>query len=272
MSRPPTSPLHTGVLAIAALRQLADLALPAECGGCGEPGASWCASCGRAATGALFAGGPRRVRPEPCPPGLPRTWALGPYAGPWRAALVAFKDADRRDLGVVLAPALACSLARAVADVAGLPGTPPGDGECRDLVDGVLVVPVPSSRSARRRRGDAPLEQVARAAVRLLTQVPESVGVRSPLPGLVLAPALRLRRRVADQAGLDRRRRAANLEGAMEITPVDRDRVRSVRCVLVDDVLTTGATLSEAARALAAAGAGPVTAAAIVATRRRRPA
>jgi predicted amidophosphoribosyltransferase len=124
----------------------------------------------------------------------------------------------------------------------------------------VFVVPVPSSPAAVRRRGDAPLELLTRAAVAQATP-------RGCV--LVVAPVLRLRRRVADQAGLNHSQRAGNLERAMQVRPRWQGSVRGVACLLVDDVLTTGATLAEAARALREGGAGYVAAATVAATQRR---
>ncbi|MES9535697.1 phosphoribosyltransferase family protein, partial [Actinomadura sp. NPDC000600] len=77
----------------------------------------------------------------------------------------------------------------------------------------------------------------------------------------------RQRGRVADQAGLSAKERAANLKGAVEV----RADVAGRRLVLVDDVVTTGASLAEAARALRAAGGEVTAAAAIAATPRHRP-
>ena len=77
-----------------------------------------------------------------------------------------------------------------------------------------------------------------------------------------------MRRSVADQAGLAAARRAVNLHQAFEVptawVPVVRDR----RCLLVDDLITTGATLAEASRALQEARAAAVEAATIAATQR----
>jgi predicted amidophosphoribosyltransferase len=101
---------------------------------------------------------------------------------------------------------------------------------------------------------------LARAAVREL-------GVSSR--DIIVSPALMLRRRVADQAGLDHRQRANNVECAMQVRPRWRAGIVGVRCLLVDDVLTTGATLVEAARALRSAGAGHIAAATVAATQRR---
>jgi len=90
---------------------------------------------------------------------------------------------------------------------------------------------------------------------------------------LVVLPALRLRRRVDDQAGLDRGQRAANLRHAMQVQPRWRSSVHGVTCLLVDDVLTTGSTLAEADRGLRAGGVVHVAAATVAATHwRSRPA
>jgi predicted amidophosphoribosyltransferase len=71
-------------------------------------------------------------------------------------------------------------------------------------------------------------------------------------------------RTVADQSGLTTRERAENLAGALRA--VGRP---GLPVVIVDDVMTTGATLVEAARALAAQGHQVVGAAVLAATKRR---
>ena len=198
--------------------------------------------------------GPGQVAPTPRPAGHPPTWATTPYDGAARAVLVAFKDGDRRDLVTVLAPMLSGAMAAALA----------GDAQVRAVLacgnGPVFVVPVPSSPSAVRRRGDAPLELLTGAALRHLGLTTRD---------LIVSPALRLRRRVADQAGLDHGQRANNLEGAMQVRQRWRASICGVTCLLVDDVLTTGATLAEAARALREGGAEHVAAATVAATRRR---
>jgi len=110
-----------------------------------------------------------------------------------------------------------------------------------------------------RRRGDAPLEVLTRAAASHFAR-PESE--------LMVSPVLRLRRRVADQAGLNHRQRAANLGHAMQVRPRWQAIVRGSTCLLTDDVLTTGATLLEASRALREGGADHVAAATVAATQR----
>ena len=231
-----------------------EMALPSTCGGCGVPGPTWCCSCAHETGHTTPSGGPRLVFPTPCPVGHPPTWAATSYEGAARAALVAFKDGDRRDLAAVLAPILSHAIAAALGRDASLRAV---------LVTGngpVFVVPVPSSSAAVRRRGDAPLELLTRAALHEV-----ALSERE----LIVSPALGLRRRVADQAGLDRGQRAGNLERAMQVQQRWRPNIRGVTCLLVDDVLTTGATLTEAARALRAAGAEHVAAATVAATRRR---
>lgn len=231
-----------------------EMALPTICGGCSAPGATWCVACADETSRATYREGARQVCPTPCPVGYPPTWAASPYDAGVRKALVAFKDGDRRDLTAVLAPMLSGAMAAALA----------GDLRLRAVLASgngpVFVIPVPSSPAAVRRRGDAPLELLTRAAVR-------QVGLSER--ELIVSSALRLRRRVADQAGLDHRQRADNLERAMQVKPRWQASIHGVTALLVDDVLTTGATLTEAARALSSGGARHVAGATVAATQRR---
>lgn len=157
------------------------------------------------------------------------------YEGAVAATLRRYKDAGRVDLARALAPALRASVVDLWPAVAA-GGEPPG----------LLVVP--ASRPALRRRGYAPV-------ARLL----QSAGLRA-----TSSTRLELTRRVGDQADLGREERRANVSGAMRAVGV-----RGGRFVLVDDVVTTGATITEAARAVAAAG-GEVVAAACLAHAERR--
>lgn len=235
-----------------AMRALVGLVLAPCCAGCGAPDVALCAPCRDAIAAGLWAGGAREASPTPRPARLPATWASGPYAGPLAACVTAYKDEGRRDRAGDLADALAVALDGALADPAAAHVLAHGDGP-------VLVVPVPPSRAARRRRGDAPLEQLARLAVS---------GYRPD--EVVVADALEPRRRVADQAGLSARARAVNLEWSMRARRAWEPVLDRAVCVVVDDVLTTGATLVEAARALRGAGAAHVLAATICATQRRQ--
>ena len=124
----------------------------------------------------------------------------------------------------------------------------------------VLVVPVATSPTSRRRRGDDPVGDLARAAV-------ERVRTADAV-ALAVVPVLVHVRRVADQARLGREARRDNLAGALGVAPWGRALVRGSVCVVADDVVTTGSTVAEAARALRAAGARHVVAAAVAATPR----
>ncbi|WP_320780022.1 ComF family protein [Streptomyces sp. CRN 30] len=248
-------------------QDLTDLVLPAECAGCGRPRALLCPEC-RDAVGRA---GPRRVRPVPEPPGLPVVHAVAPYADEVRALLLAHKERGALGLAAPLGTALAGAVraglrgtgaeqvnghgAGAVPD--GVRGVGPAPAGRRDATavppvaqggaavrEPVLLVPVPSSRGAVRARGHDPARRIALAAAGELR--------RTGTPARVLG-VLRQRRPVADQAGLDSRQRLENLAGALAVAAGGGRLLAGGRIVLVDDLMTTGASLAEAARALRAA-------------------
>lgn len=234
--------MHLG----SALAAAGDLVLPRGCAGCGRSGVSVCTGCrGALCDLAVPVLGP--LAPYPVPSGWPGCHATVRYAGVAARLARAFKDEDRRDLVDVLGRLLAEAVRRAVSQ-----------GESDRPGGAILVVPVPSSPAAIRRRGDRPMLLLAARAARLLG------------PGVVVEAGLGLRRGTADQAGLDRAARLANLDGAMTTRP--RHRIRGQHVVLVDDVLTSGATLTEGRRALFEAGASRVDLAVAMMTPRRSPA
>lgn len=220
------------------LAALLGLAVPTACAGCGIPDGPLCAGCSLS-----LVADPGRRDPSPAPPGLPPVHAAAPYRDAVRAVLVAYKErqlvALRRPLGDALAVAVASAL----------------DAEARLRPGPVLLVPVPSAPAARRQRGRDHMADLARTAGRRLGVV-------------TVAPVLHHARRTVDQAGLDTAARAANLAGAFAVRR-GVPPLRGLPVIVVDDVVTTGATAAEATRALRLAGAHVVAVAAVAATPRR---
>lgn len=225
----------------------ADLVLGSSCVGCDMPGRALCTTCRRTL--------PRQASvrwPTPTPAGLVPPFACGDYADVLKAMVVAHKERRVLGLAVPLGELLAASVGAALRTA----GTATGDP--------VLLVPVPSRAAATRQRGHDPTLAMTRAATVRLRRGDQSTHV---------ARLLRLRPGVVDQAGLDAGDRAANLGGSMAVPAgvvlrVARQWPRA-HVVLCDDVLTTGATMREAQRALEATGVRVLAAATVAATRRR---
>jgi predicted amidophosphoribosyltransferase len=199
-----------------------DLVLPLQCGGCGAPAVKWCQACARE----LFVkpDEPHLVTPR-LDPGVP-VLSLGRYAGARRQAVVAVKEHGRADLIRPLAAAIAAGLEHL-------------------LTWGVLeppltLVPAPTRRSAARRRGGDPVTRIARAAA-------------SEHPGLAVVPALRLKPFTRDSVGLSSADRQHNIAGRIR-----QDALVSGPVVVVDDVVTTGATVTESVGVLQTGGADVV--------------
>jgi predicted amidophosphoribosyltransferase len=236
--QPPPPPLLSS-LREAWLDALAVLA-PTECSGCGVPDRALCNAC--------------RTALQPVPlrvdlPGLP-VWAALDYQAVPRAVLVAFKDGGRTDAAPALAAALRAAIEASLRDAAdrgGRGGGSRGSGGGSGSRAGVHIATVPSTRAEFRRRGYRPVEMLLARA-----------GLRSER---VLRPV----RRTVDQASLGVAQRAVNRAGSLRAGP----RAAGCSYLLVDDILTTGSTLREAARALRAAG-GRVVGAAVVARTERR--
>ncbi|WIX82060.1 ComF family protein [Amycolatopsis carbonis] len=241
-----------------------DLLVPARCAGCGARGVPCCAECSRV-WGSLT-----EVVRAPLA-GLAPAYALARYQGVAKRVLIAYKERGRRDvapaLGRVLASALA-ALPRAGAPRAGPSreghslggpsfGEPAFAGSSRpgsrlgkpvaagDSARGGpwCLVPAPSRRSASRLRGGPHVQRLADAAACCLAQTGAEAFV---------APALALKG-ARDAVGLSRAERVANLAGRLRFVPAGRPPPGS-RVVVLDDVVTTGATAAACVRALTDAG------------------
>jgi len=179
-----------------------------------------CAGCGapRTAWCDACAGTLGRLVPV-ARPGVARAFALGAYRGAARRAVLAYKERGRRELGERLGAALAAGVA--------------------ELGGADYLVPAPSRRAAVRRRGGAHMVWLARHCAAALG------------PGTSVAPVLRVDAGALDSVGLDAAGRAANLAGRVRVVATAPP---GSSVLLLDDVITTGATAAAGARALAGAG------------------
>ena len=233
---------------------LLDAVLPPQCLGCAAivdaPGrlcaacwgalawiaAPFCARCGVPFAFDASAGAPARaVTCGAClaaPPHFDRARAVLVYDDAAKGLVLGFKHADR----LHGAPAYGQWLARAAAEL---------------LDDADLIAPVPLHwrRLAWRRYNQAALlaQALARAAA-----------APHPATRRLVPDLLRRRRATPSQGHLSRHERARNVARAFQVSRHYMDRVAGARVLLVDDVLTTGATVGACAQALRAAGAARV--------------
>lgn len=167
--------------------------------------------------------------------------AAGVYREELAQAILSFKRHGQYQLRGSLGRALAGAIGKAIS------------GDAR-----VFLVPVPTSNQAFLKRGFSPVQL-------LLSEV------SGQLPGLAVHDVLRKtgaggRQFMGGQKGLGRGGRA-RVRHSMSIRQSRRHQVAGHRCIIIDDVLTTGATLAEAARALDLAGAVVTGAVVLAATR-----
>jgi predicted amidophosphoribosyltransferase len=210
------------------LSDVADLVLGRRCLRCEAIGSALCDACLERLRS--------RVLTVPTAPGIPPTTASLPYEDAGRLLVWEYKERGNRGLAPMLGTLLADAIEPHLAPSSTLPG---------------IVVPVPSHRRAA--RGFDALGGITRAAARALDARGRPVLVR---PWLATASAYR------PLKDLSRDQRRQRIDGAFAVRGRMGDRPSP--CVVVDDVLTTGATVGEAVRTLTAAGI-PVAGVAVVA-------
>ncbi|MET0422521.1 MAG: phosphoribosyltransferase family protein [Actinoplanes sp.] len=232
---------------LALLGDLADLVLPAACAGCGAERVPLTSGvCGGCAA-ELEALRPFPTTPSRAPAGMPACIAVGGYQGALRGVLLAYKERNRhrlsRPLGTLLATAVA--------------GLAPRDRP-------VLLVPVPSTAAAARERNGDHMARLAGHTVRRLRAAGWDAGVSRPLQALPRP----------DSASLNVSERAAAAESSLRIRPTrigfrHHGRPRKGTLVVVDDIVTTGATLAAVTGRLQEANMQVAGAAVLAATRLR---
>jgi Predicted amidophosphoribosyltransferases len=220
-------------LALAASAAL-DLAFPAACSGCGREGEPLCSACLPALDARLrLPGGTPIGLPADLPAPLLQLEWCAPFVGPVRAALHDLKYRGER------------RLARPLGQAVGRRWRRVGEGA-------TLVVPVPVHAERERHRGYDQAALIAAVAAADL--------------GLPCVRALERERATIAQFELGREDRAANVAGAFRLRGPERAAVAAIAgrwILLVDDVVTTGATLAACGLALEAAGALGVSAIAV---------
>ena len=210
------------------MKTLLDVLLPPSCPGCGREGVVVCPACERFLERRMDepAGVPFGLR-SPQPPGIVQLEWCANYGGPARACVHALKYGGELRLVEALARVMA-------------------DRWRRVTIGGEILVPVPVHAARRRQRGFDQAELLARQTGRLLD--------------LPVVNALERAAATAAQHGLGRQERASNVRRVFAIDGTQRASVAGKWIVLVDDVVTTGATLAGCSAELYRAGARAVSA------------
>ena len=178
------------------------------------------------------------------PPPFARAVSFGTYEGRMRSAIHALKYERIRPAARRLGALLAVAIAQFGPDV----------------LSDVLVVPVPLHRFKQKERGFNQARTLATYAMAVLRR-------SHPEWRLTLASSTLMRLRSTEsQAGLTPQQRRKNVRGAFKVS--DPSAVRGKHVLLVDDILTTGATARAAAQSLIKAGAASVYVATLARARR----
>lgn len=211
-----------------------ELLLPNPCAGCGRGGGPWCSACGDAV--------------HDRPPFLAVTdaghlvSAVGPYRGALRSAIVSYKEKQRRDLAKTLGGYLAASV----------------QANCGEWRGHVVLVPAPSRPWANRWRGMRHMERLALVAAGHLQ--------RTTSLTCTVWPVLATRWRAQDQQRLSDSQRKMNADAAIYLKlsqlraieaygfSAEQASLSTCRLIVVDDVVTSGATVDRCLEVLAAAG------------------
>lgn len=207
---------------------LAALVWPVACAGCGVSDRELCAHCRSVLADARPLTLTSALAPVP-------VYARGPYNGVLRATIVAYKHGGRTGLARPLGAQFTYPLRLALRHAGAAP----------------LIVAAPSRAATVRRRGFRPVETLLTAALRV------DPGPTTPVRALT---ATRGRR---GQVGLDALARDQNA-ARIAVRASQRELLRGRDVVVIDDIMTTGATVRAACAVLAAEGAR-VTAVAVLA-------
>lgn len=221
----------------ATMHAWAQLVAPLSCAGCGAPDVSPCPAC----CVTLLRSVPRVVHHPVHVPVIAAT----AYEGPARRLVLMHKDRGRTSLATPLGAALGAAVRSVAATV-------------DSAVPAVQLVPVPSRRMNLVRRGRSTVAELAHAACRELGN------------GSIVESVLRVRQPLRDQVGLTADQRQRNLAGAFVASGRAHEAARgNMPVVVVDDIVTSGATSAEAVRALEAGGYWVVGVAAVCGPRQR---
>ncbi len=236
---------------VAALADMMWVLLPSDCVVCGGRDAVLCTACRNDFHRATL----KPFRAEEAAEALPLdletnevlpVWAAGLYKDGVSSTLLAFKNHQRFTLKTELGRALARSLARALEEIQGAIGE-------------VLIVPIPASAASMRKRGYWPVGELLKVALKSVRAGP-SVGLA---PILKVAGATGSSHRGA--SARDRRSQRGRMSVVAGLEPA-----RGEHVILVDDVLTTGATLAKAHAVLSESGYCVIGAVVLAATQNPR--